>query len=48
MPPETPQISGDYILDLKCRHFGFNNDVGSLSHINRTVDRWLNVVIGKG
>ena len=48
MPPETPKISGDYILDLKCRHFGFNDDLGSLSNINRTVDRWLNVVIGKG
>ena len=47
MPPETPKISGDYILDLKCRHFGFNDDLGSLSDINRTVDRWWNVVIGK-
>lgn len=47
MPPETPKISGDYILDLKCRHFGFIDDLGSLSHINRTVDRWWNVVIGK-
>lgn len=47
MPPETPKISGDYILDLKCRHFGFIDDLGSLSRINRTVDRWWNVVIGK-
>ena len=47
MSPETPQISGDSILDLKCRHFGFNDDLGSLSHINRTVDYWWNVVIGK-
>ena len=47
MPSETPKISGDYILDLKCRHFGFNDDLGSLSHINRTVDRSWNVVIGK-
>ena len=30
MSPETPQISGDSILDLKCHHFGFNDDVGSL------------------
>lgn len=47
MSPEAPQISGDSILDLKCRHFGFNDDLGSLSHINRTVDCWWNVVIGK-
>ena len=47
MSPETPQISGDSILDLKCRHFGFNDDLGSLSHINRTVDCWWNVFIGK-
>ena len=48
MPPETPQISSDYMLDLNCRHFSFNDHLGSLSNINRTVDRWLNVVIGKG
>ena len=47
MSPETPKISGDSILDVKCRHFGFNDDLGSLSHMNRTVDRWWNVVIGK-
>ena len=48
MPPETPQISSDYMLDLNCRHFSFNDHLGSLSNINRTVDCWLNVVIGKG
>lgn len=47
MSPETPQISSDYMLDLNCRHFSFNDHLGSLSNINRTVDRWLNVVIGK-
>ena len=40
------KISGDSILDLDWRHFSFNGDVGSLTHINRTIDRWLNVVIG--
>lgn len=30
MSPETPKIFGDSILDLKCHHFGFNDDVGSL------------------
>ena len=30
MPPEILKVSGDSILDLKCRHFGFNDDLGSL------------------
>ena len=30
MSPETPKVFGDSILDLKCHHFGFNDDVGSL------------------